>query len=255
MGQPWLAAAIERYGYLAVLLAIAIESTGIPFPGETALIIAAVYAGTGGHLSIAGVIVAAAAGAILGDNLGYTIGRLGGYPLLRRFGKVLRLNERHLAYAAAYFQRHGDKTVFFGRFFAVLRAWAAFLAGVNRMPRRSFFIWNALGGIIWATSYGILGYLLGNNLPLLERILRILGLGGAIVLVVVVVAALITWALYRWGLLRSRGADAVLRRIGSLLVHPEHVRVADPPSDTSGPEAPSTPPPDDERTPHGQSQS
>ncbi len=255
MGQPWLAMAIERYGYLAVLLAIAIESTGIPFPGETTLIIAAVYAGTGGHLSIVGVIVAAAAGAILGDNLGYTVGRMGGYPLLRRFGKVLRLNERHLAYAAAFFQRHGDKTVFFGRFFAVLRAWAAFLAGVNRMPRRSFFIWNALGGIIWATSYGILGYLLGDNLPLLERILRIIGLGGAIALVVVVVAALATWVLYRWGLLRSRRANAVLRRIGSLLVHPEHVRIADPPPDTSAPEAPSTPPPDDERTPRGQSQS
>src|SRR5579872_1049247 len=78
MGQPWLVDAIERYGYLAVLLAIAIESAGIPFPGETTLILAAVYAGTGGHLSIAGVIVAAATGAILGDNLGYTVGRKGG---------------------------------------------------------------------------------------------------------------------------------------------------------------------------------
>src|SRR5579863_10537106 len=129
MGQPWLVVAIERYGYVAVLLAIAIESTGIPFPGETTLIIAAVYAGTGGQLSIVGVIVAAAAGAILGDNLGYTVGLKGGYPLLRRFGRVLHLNERHLAYAEAFFRRHGDKTVFFGRFFAVLRAWAAFLAG------------------------------------------------------------------------------------------------------------------------------
>lgn len=227
MGQAWLVAAIEHYGYLAVLIAVAIESTGIPFPGETALLAAAVFAGTSGHVSIVGVIAAAAAGAILGDNFGYTIGKRGGYPLLRRFAAVLHINERHLAYAESYFQRHGDKTVFIGRFFAVLRAWAAFLAGVNHMPRRTFLIWNALGGIVWATSFGTLGYLLGNNLPLLGHILRTLSVGGTILFVVV--GGIITfWLLVRRGVIRSANGTVLLRRLGSLLVHPD-VLAADPP--------------------------
>lgn len=242
MAQGWLVAAIEQFGYLAVLLAVAIESTGIPFPGETALIAAAVYAGTGGHLGIVFVIAAAAAGAILGDNMGYTIGKRGGYPLLRRFARVLHINERHLAYAESYFQRHGDKTVFVGRFFAILRAWAAFLAGVNRMPRRTFLIWNALGGIVWATTYGALGYVLGDNLPLLGHILRVMGLGGTIVLVVVVTSVIVYWLLLRRGMFRSARIDAIARRIGAMLVHPD-VLAHDPlPGDIHADPPPVTPP-------------
>lgn len=249
MAHGWLVAAIEQYGYLAVLLAVAIESTGIPFPGETALIAAAVYAGTGGRLSIALVIAAAAAGAILGDNLGYTIGKRGGYPLLRRLAGVLHINERHLTYAESYFQRHGDKTVFVGRFFALLRAWAAFLAGVNRMPRRTFLIWNALGGIIWASIYGALGYLLGDNLPLLGHILRVMGVGGSIVLVVLVTSVIIYWLLLRSGMFRSARSDALLRRIGSFLVHPD-VLAADPPPGDSHADPPqlTQPEPEHERS-------
>jgi membrane protein DedA with SNARE-associated domain len=155
---------LTAYGYWAVLLFVAIESMGIPFPGETMLLVAAIYAGTTHRLSLPLVIVAAASGAILGDNLGYWIGREGGSRLLRRYGCSIRLDERKLKLGQYLFRKHGGKVVFFGRFIAVLRTWAAFLAGVNRMPWASFLLFNALGGIIWATLYGLGGYILGENI-------------------------------------------------------------------------------------------
>lgn len=182
----WLDQAILVHGYWIVLVAVALESTGIPFPGETALIAGAVYAGTGRPLNIVGVIVAAAIGAILGDNIGYAIGHYGGYPLIRRFGHLIRLDERKLEAAQRYFARHGDKTVFFGRFISILRTWVAFLAGVNRMPWPRFVFWNASGGIVWATIYGVLGYVLGRNLPLLGRVLHVLGVGGVVAAILAV---------------------------------------------------------------------
>lgn len=151
------------YGYWAVLLFVAVESTGIPFPGETMLLVAAIYAGTSHRLAIQMVIVAAAGGAILGDNLGYWVGREGGYRLLRRYCRYIHLDERRIKLGQYLFRKHGAKVVFFGRFIAVLRAWAAFLAGTNRMPWTPFLLYNALGGITWATLYGLAGYFLGNN--------------------------------------------------------------------------------------------
>lgn len=186
----WLDQAIQMYGYWAVLVAVALESTGIPFPGETALIAAAVYAGTGRPLSIALVIVAASAGAILGDNLGYAVGRYGGYQLVKRFGHLVRLDERRLASAERYFERHGNKTVFLGRFVSILRTWVAFLAGVNRMPWQSFVFWNATGGIVWASLFGVLGYILGRNIPLLAGVLHIIGVGGVVLAIAVVALGL-----------------------------------------------------------------
>src|SRR6266699_1483436 len=130
---------LTTYGYLAVLVFVGIESIGIPFPGETMLLIAAIYAGTTHHLFIPLLIAAAASGAILGDNLGFWVGREGGYRLLRRYGRYVRLEERRLKPGQYLFLKHGGKVVFFGCFVAVLRAWAAFLAGTNRMrwPRSS----------------------------------------------------------------------------------------------------------------------
>jgi membrane protein DedA with SNARE-associated domain len=189
----WLVQGIDTYGYWAILLAVAIESTGIPFPGETALVVGAVYAATHHTLDIPLVIIAASVGAILGDNLGYTIGRRGGYPVLQRVAQLLHLDLGRLSYSERFFERHGDKTVFFGRFFSILRTWVAFLAGLHRMPRRVFFVWNAAGGIVWATAYGTLGYVLGHNLPLLERVLRTLGIGGIVLLAAVVLAAIGVW--------------------------------------------------------------
>src|SRR5437667_8766165 len=175
-----LAHFLTTYGYWAVFVFVAIESTGIPFPGETMLLVAAIYAGTTHRLSIALVIVAAASGAILGDNLGFWIGREGGFRLLRRYGRYMRLEERRLKLGLYLFHKHGGKVVFFGRFVAVLRAWAAFLAGTNRMPWPRFLFFNAAGGIVWATLYGLGGYFLGDNVH------RLTGTVGTIALVLAV---------------------------------------------------------------------
>ncbi len=181
---------LSSWGYAAVLGFVGIESSGIPFPGETMLVAAAVYAGTG-HLNIVFVIVAGAAGAILGDNLGYAVGRTGGRALVERYGKYIRVDTSKLATAERFFAKHGDKTVFFGRFVAVLRAWAAFLAGLNRMHWIKFGAFNAAGGIVWATLYGLLGFELGKNLALLHKVEQTLGVAGVVAAVVVVVAAFI----------------------------------------------------------------
>jgi membrane protein DedA with SNARE-associated domain len=145
---------LSTYGYWAVLVFVAIESTGIPFPGETMLLVAAIYAGTTHQLSLPLVIAAAATGAILGDNLGFWVGREGGYRLLRRYGRFLRLDERKLKLGLYLFMRHGGKVVFFGRFVALLRMWAALLAGTNRMGWKRFLLFNAASGMVWATLYG-----------------------------------------------------------------------------------------------------
>jgi len=162
---------------LAVLLFVAIESMGVPFPGETMLLAAAIYAGTTHHLQLPLVIAAAAAGAILGDNVGYLAGREGGYRLLRRYGRYIRLDERKLKLGQYLFLRHGGKVVFFGRFVAVLRIWAAFLAGTYRLPWTRFLAYNAAGGIVWATVFGLGGYVLGDNV---HRLTGPVGIGGAL---------------------------------------------------------------------------
>jgi membrane protein DedA with SNARE-associated domain len=148
------------YGLVLLFLLVAVESAGIPLPGETALITAAVLAHH--HYKIEWVIVIAAAGAIVGDNLGYWLGRLGGRRLLERFQLTRRYAERALPPAERFFKRHGGKTVFLGRFVAFLRITAAWLAGISRMHWWQFFAWNALGGIVWATGTGLLAYWAGK---------------------------------------------------------------------------------------------
>jgi membrane protein DedA with SNARE-associated domain len=172
LGTSTLTHLLVSYGSLAVLLCVAIESTGIPFPGETMLLLAAIAAGTTHQLSIAVVIVAAASGAILGDNLGFWVGREGGYRLLHRYGRYIHLEERRLKLGQYLFLKHGGKVVFSGRFVVVLRAWAAFLAGTNRMAWPRFLLFNAAGGIVWATLYGLGGYFLGDNIHRLVTTLR-----------------------------------------------------------------------------------
>jgi membrane protein DedA with SNARE-associated domain len=180
---------LATYGYWAVLIFVAIESTGIPFPGETMLLTAAIYAGTTHNLAIAGVIVAAATGAILGDNVGFWAGREGGYRLLRRYGSVVHLDERRIKLGLYLFQRYGGQVVFFGRFTPVLRAWAAFLAGTNRLAWHRFFVFNATGGILWATLYELGGYLLGSIVYRLSGPLGIaLGVLGVLIVGVGLVA-------------------------------------------------------------------
>ncbi|HCP73047.1 MAG TPA: hypothetical protein DIU08_00215, partial [Ktedonobacter sp.] len=149
--------ALRTWGYLAVMAFIMIESSGIPFPGETMLLLASFSAATlVPELNIGLIIAFAALGAILGDNIGYYIGRTGGRSIIERYGRYVFLKPQHLKRAEKFFEKHGNKTVFFGRFIAILRTWSAFLAGVNHMHWRVFLLYNAAGGILWAIIYGTL---------------------------------------------------------------------------------------------------
>ena len=172
-------------GYWVVGAVVALESMGIPAPGETVLVTAAIYAGTTHDLQIGLVIASAAAGAIAGDNVGFVLGRRFGAGLLLRHAALLRLNSRRLKLGQYLFHRHGGKVVFFGRFIAVLRALAAPLAGLTGMGWRRFLIFNAAGGVVWATVYGFGAYTLGEHVRRLTRPAAILALvaGGAAVIV------------------------------------------------------------------------
>ena len=151
-----------HHGLPLLFLVVMLESFGIPLPGETALIAFGVLASQH-HYKIEWVIVVAAAGAIVGDNLGYwIIGRWGGRALFRRWGWLNRYAERVLPRAERVMERHGGKTVFFGRFITVLRYTAAWIAGIARMDWWKFLFWNAAGGICWATAVGLVAYYGGH---------------------------------------------------------------------------------------------
>ena len=166
---------VADYGYWTVAGVVGLESMGIPVPGETVLIVASIYAGAhDGNIAL--VIAAAAAGAIIGDNAGYMIGREFGYRLLLRFGSYLGLTEARVKLGQYLFFKHGTKVVFFGRFVAVLRVLAAFLAGVNHLPWPRFLIANAAGGILWATVVGMAAYTFGKGMHKIEGPLGIISL-------------------------------------------------------------------------------
>jgi membrane protein DedA with SNARE-associated domain len=175
--MSWLSTLVAHYGYWTVAAAIGLESMGIPVPGETALVTAAVYAGATHNLNIAMVILAAVTGAIVGDNIGFLVGRQFGHRLLVRHGSLIRLTTARIKLGQFLFMRHGGKMVFFGRFIAVLRALAALLAGVNCMAWPRFLIFNAAGGIVWAGGYGMLAYLLGERV---ERFTRPVAIAAAV---------------------------------------------------------------------------
>ncbi len=178
---------INSAGLYILFVLVALESAGLPLPGETALIAAGVLAARG-KLDIASVIVVAAAGAIVGDNAGYWIGRTGGRKLLTRWAWVERHASKVLPWSERFFERHGPKTVFIGRFVAVLRVTAAWLAGISRMEWWRFLLWNAAGGICWAAGIGLLAYYAGNAAA--EAVNKY-GLWGGIAVVVVAIVALL----------------------------------------------------------------
>jgi membrane protein DedA with SNARE-associated domain len=149
---------ITQHGLPLLFVVVMLESFGIPLPGETALILFGVLASQGNY-SIASVIAIAAVAAIVGDNLGYwLIGRLGGRALFRRNRWLKRWSDSLLPRAERIMHRHGGKTVFFGRFIAILRFTAAWVAGLGRMPWWQFLFWNAAGGIVWASTFGLVAY-------------------------------------------------------------------------------------------------
>jgi membrane protein DedA with SNARE-associated domain len=224
-------------GYPAVILFIMIESSGIPFPGETMLLLASFFAATSHQLAIPIVIACAAVGAIIGDNLGYLAGRTGGRALVLRYGKYIFLKPHHLDYAEKFFEKHGDKTVFFGRFVAILRAWSAFLAGINHMPWRKFLIYNAAGGIVWAIVYGTLGYIAGrffhDNFTAVERIASAVGWIGAGLVVAIAVATFILLRLRR----RKRMLAAIEREIEADAPDDEEQAISQQTSNTPAPDS------------------
>ena len=178
---------LSSYGYLVVFLLVLIESIGVPVPGETALVGAALYAGSTHKLEIWWVIAVAIAGAVVGDNIGFSIGRYGGAKLLLRYGHKIHLHESRLKVGIWLFRRHGGKVVFWGRFVSILRTWAAFLAGANQMDWPRFLAFNAAGGIVWATLYGVVYYEFGGALKKLSTTIDVtIGIAGTVLLVVFV---------------------------------------------------------------------
>jgi membrane-associated protein len=190
----------ETIGYPLVFALIAIETMGIPVPGETALVTASIVA-SGGRLQIEVVIALAAAAAILGDNIGFAIGRKLGRRLLTAPGPLLHHRRRVIAIGEPFFDRHGPKAVFLGRWVTGLRITAAWMAGVTRMSWPTFLFWNALGGIAWAASIGLLAYFVGHSA---ETIIHVAGLGGA---VVVVLGGFALWLVLR---VRRRRAEELV---------------------------------------------
>jgi len=155
---------IGSYGYFAVGGIVGLESLGVPLPGETTLIAAATFAGATHRLDIGLVILAAAVGAVAGDSAGFWLGRGVGWRLLHRYGPRIGLTEPRLKLGQYLFLRHGGKVVFFGRFVAALRTFVALFAGANRMPWRRFLVFNALGGVVWASLMGLAAYLFGHTI-------------------------------------------------------------------------------------------
>ncbi len=180
---------VHHYGLAALFLIVMLESSGVPLPGETALVTAGVFAERG-NLNIAAVIAVAATAAIVGDNVGYWIGRTGGRSVLERWSFA----SASLPWSERFFRRHGPKTIFFARFIAVLRVTAAWLAGISRMHWWTFFFWNAAGGICWAVLVGLVAYYVGQAAA--DAISRYGLIGGAVV-IGITLAGLVALHLWR----------------------------------------------------------
>src|ERR671933_498401 len=152
---------IGQYGYLIVFFGVMMESMGVPLPGET-ILLASGFLVQQGALDLGDAIAFGILGAVIGDQIGYWIGREGGRPFVLRWGRYVLITPERLARAESFFERHGGKAVFIARFFSGLRVFGALVAGISRMRWRTFFFYNALGGAVWATVVVSVGYLLGG---------------------------------------------------------------------------------------------
>jgi membrane protein DedA with SNARE-associated domain len=184
---------ISRYGYLIVFFGVMAESTGVPLPGETILISAGILVQRG-SLDLGDAIFFGILGAILGDQIGYWAGREGGRPFILRYGRYVLITPQRLERAEAFFARHGGKAVFMARFFSGLRVFRALVAGMSRMRWGTFFLYNALGGAIWATAAVLVGYFLGSSLGVVDRWTG----RASVLLLALAVLALILYLSYRW---------------------------------------------------------
>lgn len=193
---------INQYGYLAVGGLIFVEDFGVPAPGETVLIAAAFFAGTG-QLNILLVMLVAFAAAVIGDNVGFAIGDFGGRPLLERFGKYVFLTEKRLDNAEAFFNRHGGKVVIVARFIEGLRQLNGIIAGISEMKWRQFLLCNAVGAALWVGLWSSVGYFGGNHISDIHRYGSYLAITGA--------AAVIGYVVYK--IMRRRGEKTSSRGV------------------------------------------
>src|SRR6202047_1126460 len=168
---------IPIYGPWIIFGIVAFESTGVPLPGETILVAAALPAATNAQINIVVAVLAAATSAIVGDCMGYMVGRRLGMPFLRRYGRYIRLDEDRLLIGRYLFFQYGSAVVFFGRFIAVLRMFAALLAGANGMPAGRFFFFNITGGVCWACLFGFGAYAVGAEIYKIFGTLSVISLG------------------------------------------------------------------------------
>ncbi|ONI92315.1 alkaline phosphatase [Saccharothrix sp. ALI-22-I] len=166
-----VASALDRYGYVAVFSTVFVESFGVPAPGQTVLVVAGIYAGTG-HLNVFGVALVALLAAVVGDSLGYMIGRLGGRPLVLKVGRYVFLTDERLRKAEGFFVRHGNKVVVAARFVDGLRQVNGVVAGVVRMPWPRFVTFNAIGAVLWVALWTLLGYLAGDHVTVIYDDIR-----------------------------------------------------------------------------------
>ena len=185
--MPSIAHLVHDYGLVVVGGVIGLESIGLPFPGESVLILAGIFAGTKHDLNIFAVVVTAASAAIVGQMVGYVIGREFGYYLLLRYGPYVRITESRIKLGEYLFLRHGGKILIIARFVPVLRSIAGILAGANRMPWRQFMLANVVGAWVWAAFFGFAAYLLGRQI---ERVAGplVMIIGAATVIVLVIAA-------------------------------------------------------------------
>jgi membrane protein DedA with SNARE-associated domain len=177
------------YGYWAIFFGVMLENAGVPVPGETILLIAGYFASTG-KFNIALVMLIAATGAIIGDNIGFAIGHHVGRNVLLRVGRFFFLTPKRFKYMEGYFERHGNKTILVARFITGLRVFAALLAGASKMPWKVFFVFNVAGAVLWSVVITTLGYLFGQSLPLL---IKWVGRSGTILLISAIVIGIVVW--------------------------------------------------------------
>jgi len=183
-----------RYGYAVVFFGVLLENAGIPVPGETTLLAGAALSHFG-RLSLTWVIVCAAVGAVLGDNIGFAIGRKGGRQLVERHGGKIGLTAGRLRQFDRFFDKYGAPTVFIARFVTGLRVFCAVLAGGSELPWRTFLFYNAAGAIVWSCAIGAVGYSLAYSWDTLERWI---GRSGGVALALVAAAALVIYLRKRW---------------------------------------------------------
>jgi membrane protein DedA with SNARE-associated domain len=184
------ASIVDALGYPAAGLGIFVESAGVPFPGEALLLFAAAWAATRHH-SLVLVILFAFAGATAGADLGYYLGYKGGRPFVERFGSIFRIRPEHIARSEMFFARHGDKAVLAARFILGLRTWGSMLAGMARMPFWRFQLFSVLGALGWAAALGVAGYLLGDNIALIAAVVRAIGIGGLVFIVLLALTLIV----------------------------------------------------------------